>query len=503
MYALLDEAIKTKNKDQLHLWIKATTGYDIPRFAICAHHCAPFDFVADAIFQEFMLAIAHANRSGGKTQDVGIIEGIETFHIPNLEVVNVGAIQAQADRCYSYIKEIDNSTPFKENVDSLTATRGSYKNGATLQILPGTPSAVNGPHPQLNIIDELELMAYFVVQQALSMAQSKGDIPARTIITSTVKFATGLMIRMIEEFKARGLPVYAWCIWEVVKKLPKENPELMRRIYAVFGDELPANIERADGYYDWEDLINKKLTLDPETWSVEWVCNQPERSGLVYAPFEIECNVINPDNPRKEYRKPYVVNPWLPIYIFEDEGYGPNNPNVTLLCQVVGDDVIVFKEFYHYGRISADILPEIDRELYLYQKEGVAQESYGILDPAALTEREERIRHGRNMLDPILEREYYQLVNSIPLVRRKIADRTLQVASECVNLIEELQSYRYKKAADGQYTDTPDKKHDHGPDSLRYGFLILFPVQAAQAIGKQETPEERRPLAAGLMNKTF
>jgi hypothetical protein len=70
-------------------------------------------------------------------------------------------------------------------------------------------------------------------------------------------------------------------------------------------------------------------------------------------------------------------------------------------------------------------------------------------------------------------------------------------------LINELLSYRYKKNADGQYADTPEKKDDHGPDALGYGLLILFDVQATEAIGKQDTPKDHRPITAGILNKRY
>lgn len=521
MYELLDLAIREKNKDALHAWIKATTGYHVPRCRICHNHCAPFDFVADAIFREFSMALARANRSGGKTQDVAIIESIQTYHIPNLEAVNVGAIQAQADRCYGYIKEINQEKPFSSNSDprKLTATKGEFLNGSSLLILPGTPAAVNGPHPQTNVLDEVELMPFFVLNQAFSMAQSKNGIPAQTIMVSTLKFAVGLMVRMMKEFRERGLPVYEWCIWEVVKPLPKDNPELLARIYEVFGDQLPANIDQADGYYDWEDLINKKLTLDAETWSVEWVCNQPERSGLVFSPFELEANLINEDNPYPQYRIPYEVNFYHPIYIFEDFGFGPGHPNVTLFCQVEGNDLIVFDEIYAEGKVSrenvASVFAKLEEDYGVGVNRDVQSEGYmlyrtpeiqleWITDPARPSEREDRRQSGINVLEPVLDKVYYQLVNRIPVVRKKIEDRSLQISPKCVNLVEELQSYRFKKNADGQYSDTPEKKNDHGPDALGYGSLILFAVLAQAQMGDDSEPiVTRGPLTAGLNKTTF
>lgn len=518
---MLDQAISEQDKHKLHLWIQATTGYHIPQVAICANHCAPFDFVADAIFGSFRQAIAYANRSGGKTQNVALIEAIETYRHAGLEAANVGAIQQQADRCYGYIKEVNGYNPFSSNSDprKLTATKGTFENGSVLQILAGTPTAVNGPHPQLNVLDEVELMAYAVYQEALSMAQSKGDVPARTIITSTVKYAVGLMIRTINEFKEQGLPVYSWCCWEVMRPLPVDDPELMQKIHDTFGDELPQGMEAADGYYHWEDLIAKKKTLDSEVWSVQWVCNQPERSGLVFPQFSLEENVIGQQNPNPKYQTEYEVNPWKPIYIFEDFGFGPENPNVNLFCQVDGDDLIVFDEIYNRGKISrenvADAFDKLESDYGVQVQRtvlptGVTQYSTHqqqvlyICDPAGLTEIEERRQMGLTVLEPVLEREYYRLENRLPIVRKKVADRSLQMSAKCDNLRYEAQAYRYKKDADGKYTDTPVKKDDHGWDAGGYGCLILFPVLAQEHLEPEVAhPQTPRPLTAGLQDQRF
>lgn len=518
MYLLLDKAIQEKNKDALHAWIELTFGLSIPRKAICHNHCAPFDFVADAIFGAFRQAVARANRSGGKTLAFAVIETTLTYYHEHLEVANVGAVLNQADRAYGYVKDFTAYSPFKHNVESLTATRGKFLNGSMLQLLPGTPTAVNGPHPQISLLDEVEQMNYFAYQQALSMAQSSDSVPARTIITSTMKYAVGLMVSLIKNYRDKGLPVFEWCIWETVKALPKNNPELMAEIERVFGDELPERIDEADGYYDWQDLIAKKNDLDEEVWGVEWVCNQPERSGLVYPQFSQEANVINEDNPRREYRTSYKVNPWLPIYILEDFGFGPSNPNVNLFCQVVGNDLVVLDELYNYGKISKDNIHDTVERLKTWGVEvedsmlddGTItyafpeQEVYWIPDPAGLTEIAERRRSGLNVLDPVLERSYYQLKNRIPVVRKKIADRSLQIAPDCVNLNVELMSYRNKKDRDGQYTDEPMKKDDHGPDALGYGALQLFSLVAqAQFEDQPATRPEERPLTAGLQDRIF
>src|SRR5213596_3600741 len=53
--------------DELHDWIKAEFGLDIPRVSVCEGHDAPFDFIADLYFERTDAALLMANRGGSKT----------------------------------------------------------------------------------------------------------------------------------------------------------------------------------------------------------------------------------------------------------------------------------------------------------------------------------------------------------------------------------------------------------------------------------------------------
>src|SRR4051812_37243219 len=94
--------IEARDKDGIHLWIELNFGVRIPKHKICPDHDAPFDFVADYLFDEFSDAIVLANRSGGKTYDFAILDTILSFLISNIEVATVAAIKPQALRCYNY-----------------------------------------------------------------------------------------------------------------------------------------------------------------------------------------------------------------------------------------------------------------------------------------------------------------------------------------------------------------------------------------------------------------
>jgi len=65
-FQVLELIFKDQDKDGLWEYIHDNFGIAIPRKAVCPHHDAPFDFVADVFFQKVQNAIALANRTGGK-----------------------------------------------------------------------------------------------------------------------------------------------------------------------------------------------------------------------------------------------------------------------------------------------------------------------------------------------------------------------------------------------------------------------------------------------------
>lgn len=140
---ILKEIVARKDRDGLHEWIRLVFGVYIPRQKICPDHDAPFDFIADFIFDLFETAVVLANRSGGKTYDFAILDAIESFLLPELEIATVGAIEQQAKRCYKYFSDYIDKEPFLSNVDSKTMSKTTHRNRSSVEVLVGTMSGVN------------------------------------------------------------------------------------------------------------------------------------------------------------------------------------------------------------------------------------------------------------------------------------------------------------------------------------------------------------------------
>jgi hypothetical protein len=474
---MLEAAILNKDKKRLHSWIKIHLGLDIPQKAICNDHDAPFDFVADYIFGDLNFAIVVANRSGGKTMNFGALDTIMSYISPHTEVATVGAIQSQAQKCYQYFKDFSAKPIFSSHIVSMTMNKTDLDNNSTVQVLTGTMSGVNSPHPQLVFIDEIDLMLWNILQQAFSMAQSNEHTRARTIVTSTRKFANGPMQRMIIEAGKKKQKVYMWCIWEVVASLPVGNKLLMDKIKETFGNELPDRINEANGYYYWEDLLVKRDTLDDDTWATEWLCSRPGLTGIVYGSYyQDENHLINDPE-------------WTPvgrdghIYLAEDFGFAEGHPDVVLFCWIPPsfDRIIVFDELYMYGYNTDQIWTAIDDKLQEYghnlpnrYKKVKGTIRGWVPDYHGLTEIDDRKSRGAPMMDKVEDSELYKIINGIGLVRKLFSAGRLMYHARCVNLRLETLSYRFKKNLDGTYSEITVKTDDHGPDCLRYLVIRLY-----------------------------
>lgn len=510
-YNVLDLIYKTKSKDGLWALIKDIFGIEIPSETCCADHCSPLDFVADAFFQEYKDIVAVANRTGGKTLSFSILDTLNSYYWSGCETAGAGSIEAQAIRRYGYFKTwIQNIPLFASQVQSSIRSETMWKNGSKVEILVATMSGVNAPHPQKLLLDEVELMKWQILQEAFSMPKSKGEIVGQTILTSTRKFAFGPMERLLSEAVKRGLKVFTWCILEVVKPYPHDDPALCARIDALF-PEMPEKVKtKTGGYYDWADLITLREKMDDEVWESQWLCKSPQSDGLMYPQFSAE-----------PYPKGNVGECWydsdMDLYLFEDFGYGAGHPDVVLFVQPDWEKqmLYIFDSMYNVNMVSRDICRLVVDKLHGWDIP--VQERYDrwnfkeyirgwITDPAGQTEAEDRRRMGAPILPKVEDAQLYKIKNGAPILRKWFKEGRIIIDPRNEELIGEFKVYHKKKRPDGTFSDEPDKKNDDGPDALRYGMVKLFPLEATSANGvefDEETKDHLAPFTQNLLNKTF
>lgn len=478
----------------------------IPRKPICVNHNAPFEFVYDAFIGKHKTIIAKANRSGGKTTDFAILDILMSLANIGCEIATLGAIQAQAQRCYRYVQNFIESNPeFSSRVSSSLMSRTEWDTNSVIEVLVATVSGVNSPHPQKLFADEVELMNWFILQQAFNMVKSKGEVTGQTVLGSTQKFVGGPMERLLKDGRASNLVgVYEWCIFEVMQK---PDPSQLPYLKEVFKEDLPQNIMDCEGYFTWEDLIDIYQRVDREIWETEWMCKRPQSGGLVYPRFSDENNMVI------DY-VPDLNN----VYLFEDYGYGMDNPDVVLFANVdlKNQKVVIFDELYMRLKTDEMIFKEIDEKLASYGLNRRSLKGH-VPDHHGLPESKNRLNAGFPILDKVTEDEIpeasklYLVRNGVSIVRNFVDKAWVQFTPNCNDFRNEMMSYRKQQNQDGTYKEDPQKKSDHGPDALRYGLIRLFPSQGFASFDvvkpRSTIPESYRPLVkpitAGFRGKVF
>ncbi len=500
-------------KNSLWKYIKLNFGVEIPRVAICKNHDAPFDFIYAAFMSLYSMIVALANRSGGKTFDFAILSVLDSIANNKCESSNMGAIESQAIRCYRYITQfVNNNSDFTKLRNGVsTMTRSKFINDSTIEVLVATIAGTNSPHGQKNKIDEVELINWFILQQALSISQTKEGVKAVTVMGSTRKFSHGPMQRLIDAHKAH---LFQWCCWDVMELWPKDE-SFQKEIRRTFGDLLPSNVEQCDGFYKWTDLIDKFNVLDRETFETEWMCQKPESSGLIFPKFD---DILNLD-------KSFVLDKTKQIQIWEDFGYAKDHPDAIAFAQVDLERMTftVFDELYLYYKPTKEIIIAViqklkehglideglttdESELYNLKNfaEYFTQINGWVPDYHGLTEIEDRNSMGCPMLPKVTDDDVpesaklYLIENGIPLVRKFVDERRCKITPNIKFYRSDMMSYSRKRLPDGTYSDKAEKKNDHAFDLSHYGVIRNWPTLTyAPLVEPEQTsadkPESKQP----------
>lgn len=156
---------------------------------------------------------------------VALLHWLNSRYKPGCESATFGATEAQSLRAYAHLKNwiYDKEGNKRPEVAMSIMRETTWRNGSRVEVLPGTPAAVNGPHPQKAHADEVELMDQATWSESRNMTVSKRTddgrlIKPQDIATSTRKGPNGRMQQLIDEIEdavRKGLQpprkLYQWC----------------------------------------------------------------------------------------------------------------------------------------------------------------------------------------------------------------------------------------------------------------------------------------------------
>jgi hypothetical protein len=497
--------------DELHAYIEEQFGIDIPRTAVCADHCAPFDAFADLYFERVRSALWLAPRGGAKSALGALWNMLSSKFRARCEGLIAGAIEQQSRRCYEHLRAFIRNG--EEKVDTSLKSITTWRNGSQVEIVTGSEASVRGPHPQHVHLDEVDMMDDQVRKTALLMSRSSGDIVAQDLLTSTRQFAHGPMQRLIDEIEeAKRLgneppfDLYSWCIYECAANQPGcgETCNCSRVVKAgrSFADVCGGKLKRSGGWISLEDLHKTFLTTDAETWRAEMECGRASTEGLILPTFDRGLNCIRGYLPRAEHG---------PIFRAVDFGY--ENPTATVWAQFIDvegliatdynktttkreiprNSFVVFDEVYKAGLTSAQYVMRVRAKDEQWAEElGEFSVRSNFYDKQGAQEAANWRSLGiRPLICPAPKDPRKQTRQ----LREVHADGLLTIDARCDNTIRELESVRYDPATDGH----PHKRagFDHAFDALRYLIANTKVVYTpAKVAGLPANVTQLRPQAA-------
>ena len=548
-----------KTKDELHKWIQYHFGLYLPNCTVSRYaDTNPLD----AIWEVYNICVNNVNpddihellfvagRGSGKTLGMAIAELAVLLH-DQRDIVHVGAILSQAKRCYEYqmgfmlndkIRPVlfadrkDASGNIYKTLEKANMEKSIFnlrdKNGSltktSIEILPCTLKAVNGPHVPLVVVDEIDTVSgegFRAFKDISGMLDSRGDKLALRIGISTRKSRYGLMNAQIEEAEQAGRTVRRWTAFEFAERCPDKR----------------SGTDPVGLYVNQDDMV----TIDPDTYSKMDKQRQNDflheifpGSGCARCPIAPICL----GDAKKQNSSSFMLKPITDV-IDKTIGNGPDWALSQLMNLKPSVEGIIYKEFEerlhckdwnqmwkiltnkeYPGDCSHDVFVKkchnmgltcyagIDwgwsnpstvvfffvdnrENIYVVRCEGrthtnnpswvqtIKQKWHGLYrcqlyfpDPAnpgdLITMRQEGL--------PCPSKIDKSVESGIQVVKKWLRSLASPVpklffATEtCQPIIEEFQTYHFKTDASGRITEDPAKEFDHWLDALRYAMYNLF-----------------------------
>ena len=464
-------------------YTEAFYGLRFPTNGVCHGHTAPgvvwWKHFNDEVFDSIIIG----SRESGKTIGYATIDHQQMFFNGD-EIANVGAVDAQAKKCYSYIQGFCNLKHFRGYMKKPPMlSLSELKNGGMVEVMPATMNRVNSPHPRIANADEVELMPVRVMNEMVSMPKrmrgcDSKDRPPAIRYTSSRKKAYGPLEELLKVAKHRGLEVFTFCVFEVAEKCPEERhqngdgcrsgcPLAVDCLYqrpmpdgTLAYEPGPGRAAYANGWMRIDDIIRQKKITDALVWESQWLSKKPLATGLVYPTFDMDVHVLANDI--------YDWNPALPVFAGQDFGY--TAPGCVLYAQMLPtQELIIFAEDYTALRITPVWAQCVKATPWFRNLKWVAGDPAAADGRATMQDAGVPMLMANNEIDRGLSRVRYLLA---PPER----DRPMLYVSErCVNFISEIQSYHHPDVKEKHNPDEePESVNDHSMDALRYLVAELY-----------------------------
>jgi len=545
-----------KTKEQLKNWIRYHLHMDIPDFTVSRYaDTNPLD----AIWSIYNICVNAdnpdeieellyvASRGSGKTLGVAIAELLIMLH-DQRDIVHVGAIMSQAKRCYDYQmgfmlndklrpilkqyirgdEKILEKLNMEKSMFNLIDKFSKHMVKVSLEVLPCTLKAVNGPHVPLVVVDEIDTVSgegLRAFKDIEGMLDSKGQRRGLRVGISTRKSRYGLMNKQIEDAEEAGRTVRYWTALEFTERCPDERSGT---------DKVKAYVLQEDMDILTEEVWSKKSKAKRE----EYFENDFPGSNCLKCPLGALClGDAKLQQCKSDMLKP-ITDP-----IKKAMGQGADWAISQLFNLKPSVEGIIYKEFEERKHVKSwsdmwliltgkEYPGECDHDIFVKKCHEMQLTCYAGIDwgwsnPSTVVyffvdSREtiyvvrcEGQTHTNNPTwAQTIKSKWHQMYRCqlyfpdmanpgdgvtmkqeglpCPSKQTKDTDGGIQVVKKwlrslaspvpkmyfaketCTHIIEEFGLYHYKTDAAGVITEDPAKEYDHWLDALRYAMYALF-----------------------------
>lgn len=495
----MEQERRPMDEESLWKFIFEECGLKIPRKAVCEGHCAPFDFMSDVYFERGNNdKLAVGNRGSGKTQIMGALHAVNARTKKKYTSCTVGAVEAQSIRAYNFFRQQITQDKWKRLVaGQITMQKTAFEHGGTVEIVTGTITGVNSPHPILAHFDEVELLRPGVFDEALNMAQSKDGYRAMNVLTSSWKKPKGFVSSLIDESgraqregQSPPYEIYRWCVWETTEPCPHDcnSCPFSNVVKGEWEDGKERSFEGAckkgspeegkgklkftDGFVSIEDAVSRFRKLPRRVWEAQQESKRPTSEGLIYDVFDEDVHCVERWDPRPELgpiemgidyggTDPHAANFWQTLRNEFRLPGGKVLPQGASICF----DEIHLKDVgnWEYGR-------QINEKIEFWKAEHPdfeVEAFYG--DPAARAGREDfavlgNMGYGQNIR--VRFAGHTQIDTRIAVVYEEMSNGMVYVDKiRCPEFMNEIGGYEYKET-----TGKPIEVDNHHMDAMGYRF---------------------------------
>ena len=256
-----------RTDDELYWLIVAMFGVRLPRVSVCPGHCSPFEAVSHAFFgRDPNFAVWYASRGSGKSLALAVLGLVKAF-VSDVDVTILGGSMTQSLNVRAHMRKLmDHPNAPGYAVAKDQATLIQMATGKQIVPLPASQTTVRGPHPPLQLLDEVDEMEYEIYNASLGQGMPQKNVHGQVIeeyivASSTWQNPEGTFTKVIEDARERELPIFTWCWRELLEP---------------------------HGWMTQRFVDNKRKVISAQMWHTEYDLNEPSAGSRAFDLDKVE-----------------------------------------------------------------------------------------------------------------------------------------------------------------------------------------------------------------------